>query len=64
MWPLTITPPRYKETFIIVWFDKYCSTMETIRQPVLTLFDKEEDLISERLKVKEKIKDAIDAMRI
>ncbi|NCC08376.1 MAG: HD domain-containing protein [Clostridia bacterium] len=64
MWPLTITPPRYKETFIIVWFDKYCSTMETIRQPVMTLFDTQESIINTRLRVREEIKDVVDSIKI
>lgn len=64
MWPLTITPPRYKETFIIVWFDKYCSTMETIRQPVMKLFDTQESIISTRLRVREELNDVVDSIKI
>lgn len=30
MFPLTITPPRYKETYIIILTDKFCSTCEVI----------------------------------
>lgn len=30
MWPLTIIPPRYKESMVVCMIDKYCSTMETI----------------------------------
>lgn len=29
MWPLTINPPRYRESWIIVAMDKYCAVMET-----------------------------------
>jgi len=28
MWPLTLTPPRYKEAFIVSMADKYCATRE------------------------------------
>ena len=28
MWPLTITPPRYKESFIVTFADKYLSSKE------------------------------------
>lgn len=28
MWPLTITPPRYKEAYVVVFADKYCAFME------------------------------------
>jgi len=31
MWPLTITPPKYKESLIVAAVDKYCSTMEIIK---------------------------------
>ncbi|MCQ2465180.1 MAG: HD family phosphohydrolase [Oscillospiraceae bacterium] len=30
MFPLTITPPRYMETFVIVFVDKYCGLIETV----------------------------------
>lgn len=30
MWPLTPTPPRYKESFVVSMFDKYCATVEII----------------------------------
>ena len=30
MFPLTITPPKYKETVIIVLVDKYCGLIETV----------------------------------
>lgn len=39
MWPLTFMPPKYPEAYIVVWFDKYCSLMETFRQPVMRLLD-------------------------
>lgn len=28
MWPITATPPRYKEAFIVNLADKYCAVME------------------------------------
>lgn len=39
MWPLTMVPPRYTEAYIVVWFDKYCSLMETLGLPVIQLFE-------------------------
>ena len=30
MFPLTITPPKYKETFVIVMVDKFCSFNEVL----------------------------------
>jgi uncharacterized protein len=31
MWPLTLTPPKYKETLIVCLSDKFCSTIEILR---------------------------------
>lgn len=31
MWPLTIRLPKYKETYVIILVDKYCSLMEIIK---------------------------------
>jgi uncharacterized protein len=28
MWPLTITPPKYREAYIVAAIDKYCALME------------------------------------
>ena len=28
MWPLTIKFPKYLESFIVTWVDKYCATLE------------------------------------
>ena len=29
MWPLTIIPPKYPESFIVTMMDKYCATIES-----------------------------------
>lgn len=31
MWPLTVIPPSYKESFIVTFVDKYCATVEFFR---------------------------------
>ncbi len=30
MWPLTPTPPKYKEAFLVSAMDKYCATIELV----------------------------------
>lgn len=40
MWPLTIIPPRYLESFIVCLVDKYCSLFET-----LGFFDKKTNYV-------------------
>lgn len=30
MWPMTMRPPRYKETVVVLLVDKYCATMEIV----------------------------------
>ncbi len=30
MWPLTVIPPKYKESFIVSIADKYCATQEVL----------------------------------
>jgi uncharacterized protein len=32
MWPLTIVPPRYKESYIVSFADKYLSSKEFINE--------------------------------
>ena len=31
MWPLTVKLPKYKESFVVVFVDKYCASMEIIK---------------------------------
>ncbi len=31
MWPLTIVPPKYKESYIVAGTDKYCALMEILK---------------------------------
>ena len=31
MWPLTLVPPKYRESYIVGFSDKFCSVMETLR---------------------------------
>lgn len=31
MWPLTLVPPRYAESFIVSFVDKYCTIKEVLR---------------------------------
>ena len=33
MWPLTLLPPRHKESYIVLLHDKSCSLRETLRLP-------------------------------
>ena len=49
MWPLTIVPPKYPEAYVVVWIDKYCSVMETIKRPVMQLYNKQEKRIEKGL---------------
>lgn len=30
MFPLTITPPRYRESYVVMFVDKYCACMEAL----------------------------------
>ena len=30
MWPLTLKPPRYRESFVVLCADKYCAFRETV----------------------------------
>lgn len=31
MWPLTLLPPRYAESFVVSFVDKYCTIKEVLR---------------------------------
>ena len=31
MWPLTLVPPRYAESFVVSFVDKYCTIKEVLR---------------------------------
>lgn len=33
MWPITVIPPLYPETYVIVYYDKICSVRETFFRP-------------------------------
>lgn len=35
MWPLTPVPPLYKESYVVLYHDKVCSTRETLGKPFL-----------------------------
>lgn len=39
MWPLTIVPPKYGESFVICLYDKYCSILEAL-SPISNLLRK------------------------
>ena len=34
MWPLTLIPPRYREAYVVIWYDKHCGVLETFHRPV------------------------------
>lgn len=38
MWPLTIWLPKYKESFIVAFIDKYCAVMEMLNMESKTVF--------------------------
>ena len=35
MWPLTPVPPLYRESYVVLYHDKICSTRETLGRPFL-----------------------------
>jgi hypothetical protein len=39
MWPMTLSIPKYKETFVIVLVDKYCAILE-LSSPAINIIKK------------------------
>ncbi|MFV0413254.1 MAG: HD family phosphohydrolase [Oscillospiraceae bacterium] len=37
MWPLTVTPPKYPEAYVVLYHDKICSLRETLGRPDVRL---------------------------
>ena len=53
MFPLTLTPPKYKEGFVLMWMDKYCGLMETLRRPVMARYALQERRLERRFALAE-----------
>ena len=49
MFPLTLTPPKYREGLVLMWMDKYCSLAETLRRSVLDRYPCQERRLERRL---------------
>ena len=46
MWPITLEPPRYKESFVVDFMDKYCTYLETTDSDRLEIIEDIKRLIS------------------
>ena len=53
MFPLTLTPPKYREGYVLMWIDKYCSLMETFRRPVMARYALQERRLERRFTLAE-----------
>ncbi len=52
MWPLTLVPPRYRESFVVTFVDKYLSSREFLEEFAKQAVKKVETTKSGRLKKK------------
>ncbi len=50
MWPLTPTPPRYREGFIVSFWDKYCSFQEILINKIPSYRQKFDKAVEEERK--------------
>ena len=50
MWPITVIPPKYKESMVVTFADKYCATVEIAYQLFILIFGKLLFLISNGFK--------------
>ncbi len=46
MWPMTIIPPKYMESFIVMMVDKYCAVFEVLNKDVIQTLQSEEVFVS------------------
>ncbi len=45
MWPMTITPPKYLESYVVMLADKYCAMFEVLNKDVIRNMKSEEVFI-------------------